>query len=76
MKKTFQKCTEKLTIFLQEIMKNLNPSFENKDYRNAKVLLLLSIQWKPLQFTGYVHINVSTEYFVKLIDNYYTSYTT
>ena len=49
---------------------------KNKDYRNAEVMLLLLFQWKTLQFKNYIPINVSTEYFAKLIGNYRTTYTT
>ena len=46
---------------------------EDKDYRNVKVMLLVFFNEKNLQFTDYICINVSTEYFVKLIDNYYAT---
>ena len=39
-------------------------------------MLLLFFQLKLLQTTDHIHTNVSTEYFVKLIDNYYTTYKT
>ena len=39
-------------------------------------MLLLLFQWKTLQFKNYIPINVSTEYFAKLIGNYRTTYTT